>query len=218
MHLRILFVENDPATAELLVPCMERKGYQVSVVRTQSQALSRARTLHPHLLVLDIASLGTNGYKTSSAIRTRLDGVPTVLFVEKAHAGALADAEEFMIPPFTSKKLLHRLKKLADCVPDREIRIGPLSLDPDTRTLAKGDKAYHLRPKEASLLTLFLHNPGKILSRVEIIKQVWETDYVGDTRTLSVHIRWLRAKIEDDADDPRFLRTVRGVGYRFDVP
>jgi len=218
MHLRILFVENDPATAELLVPSLERRGYQVSVVRTQSQALSRARTLHPHLLVLDIASLGTNGYKTSSAIRARLDGVPTVLFVEKAHAGALADAEEFMIPPFTSKKLLHRLKKLADSVPDREIRVGPLALDPDTRTLSKGDKTYHLRPKEALLLALFLHNAGKVLSRSEIIKQVWETDYVGDTRTLSVHIRWLRAKIEDDADTPQFLRTVRGVGYRFDVP
>jgi len=218
MHLRILFVENDPATAELLVPGLERRGYQVSVVRTQSQALSRSRTLHPHLLVLDVSSLGANGYKTSSAIRARLDGVPTVLFVEKAHAGALADAEEFMIPPFTSRKLLPRLKKLADRVPDREIRVGPLTLGPDTRTLCKGDSTYHLRPKEASLLILFLRNAGKVLSRTEIIKQVWETDYVGDTRTLSVHIRWLRAKIEDDADDPRFLRTVRGVGYRFDVP
>jgi len=218
MRLRILFVENDPATAELLVPGLERRGYQVSVVRTQSQALSRARALHPHLLVLDIASLGTNGYKTSSAIRARLDGVPTVLFVEKAHAGALADAEEYMIPPFTSKKLLHRLKKLADRVPDREIRVGPLTLDPDTRTLYKDDSTFHLRPKEATLLALFLRNAGKVLSRSEIIKQVWETDYCGDTRTLSVHIRWLRAKVEDDADNPHFLRTVRGVGYRFDVP
>ncbi len=92
-----------------------------------------------------------------------------------------------------------------------------MALDPDTRILTKGGKSYHLRPKEATLLTLFLHNAGKVLSRLEIIKQVWETDYVGDTRTLSVHIRWLRAKIEDDADDPQFLRTVRGVGYRFDV-
>jgi len=167
---------------------------------------------------LDIASLGTNGYKASNAIRARLDGVPTILFVEKAHAGALADAEEFMIPPFTSKKLLHRLKKLAESVPDREIRVGPLTLDPDTRILCKGNKSHHLRPKEAILLTLFLQNPGKVLSRPEIIKQVWETDYVGDTRTLSVHIRWLRTKIEDNADDPQFLRTVRGVGYRFDVP
>ena len=218
MRLRILFVENDIATADLLVPSLERRGYQVVVVRTQSQALGRARTLHPHLLVLDIASLGTNGYKASNAIRARLDGVPTILFVEKAHAGALADAEEFMIPPFTSKKLLHRLKKLAESVPDREIRVGPLTLDPDTRILCKGNKSYHLRPKEAILLTLFLQNPGKVLSRPEIIKQVWETDYVGDTRTLSVHIRWLRTKIEDNADDPQFLRTVRGVGYRFDVP
>ena len=218
MRLRVLFVENDPATAELLVPSLERRGYQVSVVRTQSQAYSRARVQHPHLLVLDVVSLGTNGYKISNSIRARLDGVPTILFVEKAHAGVLADVDEFMIPPFTSKKLLHRLRKLACNVPDCEIRAGPLTLDPDTRTLSKDAKSYHLRPKEAILLALFLRNPGKVLSRSEIIKQVWETDYVGDTRTLSVHIRWLRTKIEDDADAPQFLRTVRGVGYRFDVP
>lgn len=218
MGLRILFVEKDLTTVDLLVPSLERKGYQVLVAQTQRQAMSRIRSLRPDLLVLDVASFGTNGYKISDTIRARLGAVPTILLLEKGHASAGATADAFMTPPFTSRKLLHRVRKVAERLASREIRVGPLVLDPDTRTLHKGETSLHLRPKEAALLTFFIENPGRVLSRQEIIKQVWETDYVGDTRTLSVHVRWLRQKIEDDPDSPRFLRTVRGVGYRFEVP
>jgi DNA-binding response OmpR family regulator len=218
MSLRILFVEKDMTTADLLVPSLERKGYLVTVTQTQRQAMSRIRSSRPDLLVLDIASFGANGYKVSDAIRSRLDAVPAILLLEKGHAGAGAAADAYMTPPFTSRKLLHRVRKLAERLASREVRVGPLALDPDTRVLHKGDKILHLRPKEAALLLFFINNSGRVLSRQEIIKEVWETDYVGDTRTLSVHVRWLRQKIEDDPDSPRFLRTVRGVGYRFEVP
>jgi DNA-binding response OmpR family regulator len=217
MSLKILFVENEPSMADVLVPCLERKGYQVTYARTQRQAISRTRSQQPDLLVLDVFSFGANGFKTAHAIRTRLDGVPAVLLVEKPLPGTPDQIEEFILPPFTSRKVLYRVKKLASRVANREIVIGPFSLDPDTRILCKGEDTCHLRPKEAALLALFFRNPGKILSRPEIIKQIWETDYVGDTRTLSVHVRWLRAKIEADPNHPIYLRTVRGVGYRFDV-
>lgn len=217
MSLRILFVEKDLTTADLLVPSLARKGFQVIVVQTQRQALGRIRSVRPDLLVVDVASFGSGGYKISDTVRNRLDGVPTLLLLEKGHAGAGASVEAFMTPPFTSRKLLYRVKKLAETLTSREICAGPLVLDPDTRTLRKGETTMTLRPKEAALLTLFMRNPGKVLSRLEITKQVWETDYVGDTRTLSVHVRWLREKIEDDPSAPRFLRTVRGVGYRFEV-
>jgi DNA-binding response OmpR family regulator len=147
-----------------------------------------------------------------------LDGVPTILLLEKGHASAGAAVDAFMTPPFTSRKLLYRIKKVAETLTSREIRVGPLALDPDTRTLRKSKTTQHLRPKEATLLEMFMRNAGRVLSRQEIMKEVWETDYIGDTRTLSVHVRWLRQKIEDDPDAPRFLRTVRGVGYRFDIP
>jgi DNA-binding response OmpR family regulator len=218
MGLRILFLEKDVTTADLLVPSLERKGYQVAVAHTQRQAMGRIRALRPDLLVVDVASFGVHGYKISDAVRARLDRVPTILLLEKGHAssaGSTADA--FMTPPFTSRKLLYRVKKLAQNVASREIRAGPLGLDPETGTLYKGKETLHLRPKESALLALFMRNPGKVLSRQEIMKKVWETDYMGDTRTLSVHVRWLRQKIEDDPDKPRFLRTVRGVGYRFEV-
>jgi len=218
MSLRILLVEKDVTTADLLVPSLERKGYQVFVARTQRQALSRARSSHPDLIVLDVASFGANGYKVCEAVQSRLDGVPTILLLEKGHAGARDAAEAFMEPPFTTRKLLYRVRKLAENLSSREISLGSLVLDPDSRVLRNGDETVQLRPKEAELLALFMRNPGKVLSRQEIMRKVWETDYVADTRTLSVHVCWLRQKVEDEAPPPRLLRTVRGVGYRFDVP
>jgi DNA-binding response OmpR family regulator len=218
VSLRILFVEKDMTTADLLVPSLERKGYQVTTAQTQRQATGRIRSARPDLLLIDVASFGTNGYKVSDAVRAKLDGVPTILLLEKGHASVGSTADAYMVPPFTSRKLLYRVKKLGEKLTRREIQAGPLVLDPETRILRKGETILHLRPKEAALLIYFMRNSGKVLSRQEIIKQVWETDYVGDTRTLNVHVRWLRVKIEDNPGSPRFLRTVRGVGYRFQVP
>jgi len=217
MSLRILLVEKDVTTADLLVPSLERKGHQVTVAHSQRQAMGRTRSLHPDLLVMDVASFGGNGYRVSEAVRGQLDGVPTILLLEKGHASAGADAEAFMTPPFTSRKLLYRVRKVAATLTSREIQAGPLALDPDTKMLRKGNTVTPLRPKEATLLAFFMRSEGKVLSRQEIMREVWETDYFGDTRTLSVHVRWLRLKIEDDPNAPRFLRTVRGVGYRFEA-
>jgi DNA-binding response OmpR family regulator len=218
MSFRILFVEKDVTTADLLVPSLERKGYQVSVAGSLRQASSRIRSARPDVLVLDVASFGSYGYKISETLRVRLDGVPTILLLKKGHASAGSVADAFMTPPFTSRKLLYRVRRVAEKLTSRELRAGSLVLDPDTRTVRKGDTSVPLRPKEATLLAMFMHNPGRVLSRQELMKEVWETDYMGDTRTLSVHVRWLRLKIEDDPNSPRFLRTVRGVGYRFEVP
>jgi DNA-binding response OmpR family regulator len=218
MSLRILFVEKDVTITDLLVPSLERKGYQVTVAPTQRQAQSRSRALRPDLLVIDVASFGTNGYKVSDAVRGRLDGVPTILLLEQGHEGAGSTAEAFMTPPFTSRKLLYRVRKLAEHLTRREIQVGNLVLDPDTRLLQVGEETARLRPKESELMACFMNNPGRVLSREEIMKKVWQTDYVGDTRTLSVHVHWLRKRIEEDPNRPRLLRTVRGVGYRFDVP
>jgi DNA-binding response OmpR family regulator len=218
MRLRILFVEKDVTTADLLVPSLERKGHLVSVATTQRQAVSRTRSYCPDILIMDVASFGAKGYKVSEAVRSRLDSVPTILLLAKGHASAGSTAEAFMTPPFTSRKLLYRVRKIGETLSSREMRAGSLAFDPDTRTLRNGAEILYLRPKEAALLTLFLHNQGKVLSRQEIMKHVWDTDYMGDTRTLSVHIRWLRIKIEENPSKPRLLRTVRGVGYRFQVP
>gem|GEM_PF-172414 len=211
--LRILFVERDVTAADLLVPSLRRKGYQVAVAHNQRQALGQIRSLRPNMLVIDIASFGPKGYAVGDAVRTRLAGVPAVLLLEEGHQAAGGAAEAFMTRPFTSRKLLHRIGVAAEHVAFREIQIGSLVLDLDGRVLSKGGKSWQLRPKEATVLALLMSNAGKVVSRQEIMRQVWETDYVGDTRTLSVHICWLRQKIEDDPRRPTLLRTVRGVGY-----
>ena len=218
MSLRILLVEKDISIADLLVPSLERKGYEVSVARTQRKATSLVRSARPDVLIVDVVSFGASGYKVSDELRARLDSVPVILLLAEGHTSAGSTADAFMTPPFTSRKLLHRMSKVAEKVTSRKIRLGPLTLDPDARTLRKGEQVNHLRPKEAALIEMFMRNHGQVLTRQEIIKQVWETDYVGDTRTLSVHVRWLREKIEDDPSKPRYLRTIRGVGYRFEVP
>lgn len=216
MTIRVLLVENEVTTSDLLLPCLERKGYQVSLARTRRQALGRCRSTSPDILVLDVASFGPAGYDVLDAVRSQLRGVPTILLLEEGHAVAGKQAEAFMTPPFTPRKLLHRLRKVAETLPSRELQAGELVLDPVTRTLHKGGTKSRLRPKEAALLALFMRKPGQVLTRREIVKEVWDTDYVDDTRTLTVHVHWLRLKIEDDPDQPRLLRTVRGAGYRFE--
>ena len=218
MPLRILFVEKDMTTADLLVPSLERKGYQVVVAHSQRAATNRIRAGRPDILVMDVASFAAGGYRISDAIRSRLQGVATILLLAEGHDAAGSTAEAFMTPPFTSRKLLYRIKKVAENLPQREIRVGDLALDPDTRVLRKGAVTTQLRPKEAILLCYFMKHAGKVLPRRDIMKAVWETDYLGDTATLNVHVRWLRTKIEDDPSAPQYLRTVRGVGYRFDAP
>ena len=212
----VLFVEKDLTTSDLLVPSLERKEYQVILAHTRRQAVSRSRSLRPDILVVDVASFGTLGYHVLDAVQARLSGVPTILLIDEGHAVAGSRAEAYMTPPFSSRKLLYRLRKVAETLPSREIRAGDLALDPVGRTLSKGQNTCHLRPKEAALLALFMCNPGRVISRREIMQEVWHTDYVDDTRTLNVHVRWLRLKIEDHPGKPRLLRTVRGRGYRFE--
>jgi DNA-binding response OmpR family regulator len=213
-----LFVEKDMTTVDLLVPSLERKGHQVTVMHSLRATTSRIRSGRPDVLVMDVASFGARGYRISDTIRSRLQGVATILLLPEGHDSVGSAAEAFMTPPFTSRKLLYRIRKVAEILPQREIHVGDLALDPDTRILRKGAAATQLRPKEATLLLFFMRHPGKVLSRREIMKAVWETDYVGDTATLNVHVRWLRIKIEDDPSAPQYLRTVRGIGYRFDAP
>lgn len=218
VSLKILLVEKDPEVADQLVPGLERKGYQVVIARTQRQSTSRTRSGKPDILVVDVPSFGASGYRICESIRARLEGVPTILLLDHGHSSAGSTADAFMIPPFTSRKLIYRVKKLAETLSSRELRAGPLSLDPDTRILRKGEVVSYLRPKEAELLALFMRNPGKVLTRRQLMRDVWDTEYMGDTRTLSVHVRWVRVKIEENPSKPRFLTTVRGVGYRFAVP
>lgn len=217
MAISVLLVEKDMTTSDLLVPSLEQEGYHVTVARNRRQALCHRKSARPDILVIDVTSFGYAGYDLAHSVQSRLGSAPAILLLKEGHAIAKGRAAAFMTPPFTSRKLLHRLSRVAETLPPRVFGLGDLVLDPWACTLYKGDSRIPLRPKEAALLALFVRNPGRVLSREEIMKEVWDTDYLEDTRTLNVHIRWLRLKIEDNASRPRMLHTVRGVGYRFQV-
>ena len=217
MACNILFLEKDLTTAERLVPALKQEGYQVSLAHSRHQALSRIRSLRPNILVVDVASFGAGGYGLLDAVRARLYEVPTVLLIAKGDSVARGGEETCVAPPFTPAKVLEGLGKAAEGLLPREIRAGRLALDLDTRTLHKGQATFRLRPMEAALLALFMRNPGRVLSQKEIMQKVWKTDFLEDMRTLYVHVRWLRMKIEEDPGAPRTLCTERGVGYRFQV-
>jgi DNA-binding response OmpR family regulator len=128
------------------------------------------------------------------------------------------NARAYLRYPFSSQKLINRISWLLPAPNGEELRRGELILNVKRRSVMRGDRERHLTPKQAHLLELFMRHPGEVLTREFLMKRVWNTDFVDDTRTLDVHIHWVREAIEEDTGSPQYLHTVRGVGYRFTVP
>jgi DNA-binding response OmpR family regulator len=122
------------------------------------------------------------------------------------------------VPPFTPRKLLNTVQRLMPSDKENSLSAGPIRMNVKQRKISCGGREAQVTPKEARLLEVFLRHPGILLTRKFLIKTVWETDYTGDTRTLDVHISWLRQILEPDPVSPRYLKTIRGQGYRLDVP
>jgi len=154
-------------------------------------------------------------------MRDTLNGVPIIHIRSDKHAVGDEKAGPGDISldmPFTARKLHNRVLRLLPDDSDEELSQGPVKLDLRHRVVRAHGKEKRLTPKCAGLLEQFMRHPGETLDRSFLMKKVWDTDYVGDTRTLDVHVRWLRERIEEDPSSPQYLRTVRGVGYRFGVP
>ncbi len=197
---------------------LEKKGFTVYVTHSNRKAVGLDDVDTPDVIVVDGRSPGVNGQKTCASVRRKFEGVPILSIVDKGKNTSEIDADEHLVAPVTSRKLISRIKKLLQNRKKRILRVGDLTLDLDRRRVSRGDKEHKLTPKELKLLQVLMSNPGKLLSRKVLMREVWETDYLGDTRTLDVHVRWVRVKIEKNPSSPVYLKTVRGVGYRFDVP
>lgn len=204
-------------------PILEKNGYRVDWVRTAKNALDRMTSNPPALVIIDVPSLRVSAQKLSQHIK-KLASVP-VLFIgaEGQPESELAvveseGADGFVPRPLQLRRLLSRVEKLMPEGRSIELKCGDLVFHPSDGVLRKKHEEQYLNPKLTKLLTLFMQRPGEILPRKFLMQQVWDTSYMGDTRTLDVHIRWLREAIEDDPTDPTYLRTVRGQGYRFDNP
>ena len=168
----------------------------------------------PDLVVVNACSGFLDVKEICQALdETRLEFPRLIVSRDEVHNHS--SNEMFLLIPYSPRQLTQRINKAIGDQNDRFLRIGNITVDDLKRNMKRSDRVEHLTPKECGLLHLLMEHADEVLSRGIIMKEVWETDYLGDTRTLDVHIRWLREKLEDDPSYPRFIITVRGVGYRF---
>lgn len=210
----ILLVEGvRPASS--LAPVLEDKGYLIARASNSKEALSRLRTDEPVLAVVNATTLHTDGQKICVDLRSAMADLPIVIVVRHGTDPERIDcADMVLVRPFTPRKLLNRVMRLLPDSSGEVLRVNDIVLNVDTHYMRVGKTEHRLTPMKSRLLEEFLRHPGETLSREYLMKTVWRTDYAGDTRTIEVHMRWLRQLIEVDAAHPRLLQTVRGIGYR----
>ncbi|MBI4771981.1 MAG: response regulator transcription factor [Chloroflexi bacterium] len=216
----LLLVEDRRTSTPSFAPLLEKKGYAVRVEHTARQALRTFAVFVPDVVIIDAASLRTSGVRMCRSVHAALDGTPILLLApENSPPDPYPGANLVLVQPFTGRKVLNGVARLlpfdhsGSC-----LRAGPLKLNVAQRRVSCGERENRLTPKQARLLEVFMRNPGQLLSRKFLIKYVWDTAFLGDTRTLDVHMSWLRRVIEPDPSHPRYLKTIRGSGYRLDLP
>lgn len=214
----ILLIESARPSAPSFAPALERKGFEVKVHHKVNSAVKAANKQHPDVVILDAASMRTSGTRMCRSVRAGLNGIPIILVSPEGSDPDAADGSSVtLVHPFTPRKLVNRVHRLLPGDERYAIEAGPIKLNIAQRKVQVQGRESRLTPKQAKLLELFMQNPGKLMTRKQLIREVWLTDYTGDTRTLDVHMSWLRQAIEADPRHPTFLRTIRGMGYRLDL-
>ncbi len=212
----ILILEQQSRRAPTFAAALRRKGYPVEVTSTGSEALRRCHTQRPALIILNAASLGSSGVRICRSLREEV-GVPVIHILPAGGLGAAKEAgcDVALVLPFTVRKLVNAIRRLMLTAHQDLVVVGPIHFSPEARIVRAYGRETRLTPRAASLLGEFLKHPGEALDRGFLMRQVWKTDYIGDTRTLDVHVRWVREAVEVEPASPRHILTLRGVGYRF---
>jgi DNA-binding response OmpR family regulator len=213
---RILLIGRSQAQSASILTAL-RKRYEVVMVNNRAQAVDLAAHERPHVVILDAVSMRTPGDRITRELRDTLADVPIIHIRPGVKSKNSSVADVILLQPFTSRKLINSVERLIKFTDDKVITCGPFSLNVPRRVLVARGQEHQLTPKLTLLMEIFLTNPGKTFDRQFLMEQVWHTNYMGDTRTLNVHIRWIRQFIEDDPDKPFYLITVRGVGYCFEL-
>ncbi|GIL09134.1 MAG: DNA-binding response regulator [Chloroflexota bacterium] len=214
---RVLLVGRSQAKRALLISTLQKR-YDVMLTTNGGEAQQLGAAYAPHAIVLDAVSMRTPGDRICRALRDAFGTVPIVHIHPGPEKGAESLADALLFEPVSSRRLTSAIDRLVRHGGDEVIICGPLALNVGRRMLTANGQEIQLTPKQTLLLELFLRRPWETLNRKTIMAEVWDTDYLGDTRTLDVHIRWIRQAIEADANRPAYLKTVRGVGYRLEIP
>ena len=234
----VLVAEDEESFVDALVIGLGREGFDVSVARDGPEALALFDAIDPDLVLLDIMLPKMSGVDVCRAIRAR-SVVPIIMVTAKGTeidtvVGLEVGADDYVTKPYRLRELVARMRavlrrsplaapsaqRAADEPPDKGavLEVGGVRVDPDRHRVFVRGQEVHLRRKEFELLVLLVENAGRVLTRDTLIDRVWGADYVGDTKTLDVHIKRLRTHVEADPSSPAIITTVRGVGYRFEIP
>ncbi len=214
---QVLLVEGQNAGRETLATMLQKASYETVTVRTGAEAQRWLEKNTPDLIIFDASTMRSNGVRNCRRLRRQAEHVPIIhsrANGEEEDRSAYADV--YLERPFSPRKLLNRVRALlpVDYSKEEIVRYGRITLYRNKRSVdVAGRGEFSLTPKLALLLESFMRHPNQLLTRPELMQMVWDTDFVGDTRTLDVHIRWVRECIEDDPSQPLLLRTVRGQGY-----
>ncbi len=220
MKVKILLIEGKRADRPSFVAGLTRKGYQVVSVANGSEAMQRLHEVTPDLIIINAASMRTSGRRICQSLRARDHQLHIVLITEAQSADSIEKDElvDVVLPlPFTLQKLMNRIRPLLPAEQKDLMQVGLLQLDPVQRWVRIGNRQTSLTPRLVTLLRLLMEHPGEVIEREYLFRTVWDTAYTEDTRTLDVHVSWLRRAIEEDPRNPQYIKTIRGVGYRLDT-
>ncbi len=213
---QVLYIGRLDSHYEKVWQDLQADGAVIAFARTQTVGLQMARELRPNIVVINTFNSHFSGDRLCRLLGSRLPQAKRLLIVDHGE-GAQIECEERLSRPFTARKLRDTMRKLLDRVAPHVLLAGGVELDLISRVVVGSQGRIHLTPKQCQLLALFIQRPNQVVSREDLMKEIWETRYLGDTRTLDVHIRWLREKIEADPTHPVLLLTHRGVGYKLVV-
>ena len=211
MSARILLIGNHKRSTSL------HRNWEVVVYSSGKQAIQNADKHRYDLVIVDAASLRTSGERMCRALKKVFPNVLMIHIQPRNDIETEKVADVTLSPPLSSRKLVGIISRLLNMQNSNSIACGPFEINPVTRILQAHGQEVQLNPKLANLTILFFTHPNEVLDREKIMNQVWDTNYMGDTRTLDVHIRHLRNVLENGNKKPRYLKTVRGVGYRLEV-
>ncbi len=216
---RILCIELATNPQMFLRADLEKRGYYVSVLLNDRTVLERIEADDIQMVIVNALAASHQGEETCRTLRSRGVDLPILLLLPKgARAAPGSQTDVVLVKPFTIRKVVNRIKKLVAEPCTHILQVGDIQLNCRTRLVRRGDgPSQKLTPKQAKLLETLMRHAGQVLTRRFLMEQVWQTDYMGDTRTLDVHIRWVREKIEPNPSRPIYLTTKRRVGYRFAV-
>jgi two-component system, OmpR family, response regulator RegX3 len=224
---RVLVVEDEPNLREPLVYLLEKEGYQVLEAEDGNKAVEVFKTKSPDLILLDLMLPGISGNEVCRLIRLESQ-VPIIMITAKDTeidkvVGLEIGADDYVTKPYSTRELLARMKAVMRrttepvTTDNSLIKAGPVVMDLDRHTVSVNGEPIQMPLKEFELLELLIENVNRVLTRGQIIDRVWGSNYFGDTKTLDVHVKRVRSKIEEDPSRPRHLITVRGLGYKFEA-